>query len=177
MNVMPSGRGSDLPFTVEITIEAEEWTARTDDSLEGLAEAAVAAAVEIAELDAVAGSELGITFSDDTRVRGLNAAYRGKDKPTNVLSFPVDGGRDGPAGPLIGDIILGFETISRESEDLGIPFNDHLTHLIVHGLLHLFGYDHETEADAALMEPLETKILAALGMSDPYAPVSPPLEQ
>jgi probable rRNA maturation factor len=100
---------------------------------------------------------------------GLNAQWRGKDKPTNVLSFPgssVEPGR--PAGPVLGDIVLAGETIRREAELEGKLFEHHLTHLIIHGFLHLFGYDHASDDDARVMEALERKALDTLGIGDPY---------
>ena len=102
-------------------------------------------------------------------MRRLNRDYRGKDKPTNVLSFPRRRLLAGRLGPLLGDIVLAAETVAREAEDEGLALDDHLTHLIVHGFLHLLGYDHEDEAEAAVMEGLETAILGGLGIADPYA--------
>jgi probable rRNA maturation factor len=87
-----------------------------------------------------------------------------------VLSFPAFQLRPGMAPkPLLGDIVLAFETVAREAVDEGKPFNDHLSHLVAHGLLHLFGYDHDTDVQAAEMEALERKILARLAIADPYA--------
>lgn len=157
-----------LPFEVDIRIDADMWRQALPADPGGFLAAIARATVAGADLEAVPGSELGVVFSDDETVCELNGQYRGKNTPTNVLSFPVDDGNGGPPGPLIGDIILAHETILRESHDLGLPFTDHLTHLIVHGLLHLFGYDHETDEDAVEMESLETEILAALELADPY---------
>lgn len=113
-----------------------------------------------------------IAFADDAAVRALNARYRGLDRPTNVLSFPApDAARaplpEGEAAPL-GDLILARETVLREAGEQGIDFLDHTTHLIVHGVLHLAGYDHECEQDAAEMEDLEVEILAMLDIDNPY---------
>jgi probable rRNA maturation factor len=113
-------------------------------------------------------SEACIALSSDAHVQMLNAGFRGKDKPTNVLSFPA------PESPIafttkqLGDIVIARETVEREATERGIPFADHLRHLTVHGLLHLLGYDHETDGDAFEMESLETDILARLGIPDPY---------
>jgi probable rRNA maturation factor len=114
-------------------------------------------------------TEISLVFTGDEDIRTVNEAWRGQDKPTNVLSFPafplLPGGQP---GPMLGDIVLAEETLRREALDLGIPFDDHLTHLLVHGFLHLFGYDHMTDEEAAVMEGLETRILAELGLADPY---------
>ena len=113
--------------------------------------------------------EISLVFTSDDDIRTVNEAWRGQDKPTNVLSFPAfplaPGGKP---GPMLGDIIMAEETLRREALDLGIPFDDHLTHLLVHGFLHLFGYDHMTDEEAEVMEGLETRILAELGLADPY---------
>lgn len=118
---------------------------------------------------------ISILFTSDAEVHVLNREWRSKDKPTNVLSFPMLEraellvlAADGPP-ELLGDIALALETCQREAEEQGIPLVDHATHLIVHGLLHLAGYDHETSpGDAAEMEALEIKALAMLGIADPY---------
>ena len=112
-------------------------------------------------------SELSIVLTDDAEQQGLNRDWRGIDKPTNVLSFP----QIEPFGPvtgILGDIVLARETLEREAAELGKPFTDHYTHLVVHGFLHILGYDHIEEAQALVMEGLETKILATLGIPDPY---------
>lgn len=118
--------------------------------------------------------EISLLFTDDENIRAINSEWRKLDKPTNVLSFPAfplqPGGKP---GPMLGDIILAEETIRREASDLEKSFDDHLTHLLVHGFLHLFGYDHIYDADAERMEALETRILADLGVSDPYGDSSP----
>ena len=115
-------------------------------------------------------SEVSLLFADDETVRGINAEWRGKDKPTNVLSFPAFPLRPGMAPkPLLGDIVLAFETVVREAHAEGKSFSNHLSHLIAHGLLHLFGHDHETDAEAEAMEQLERQILARLAIPDPYA--------
>ncbi len=116
-------------------------------------------------------SEVSVLLTDDAQVRGLNRDYRGIDKPTNVLSF---GGHDGDAAPvgepvMLGDVVLAYETVVGEAESQGIAVGDHFSHLLVHGMLHLLGYDHENDADAREMEGLETSILASLGVDDPYA--------
>jgi probable rRNA maturation factor len=134
----------------------------------GLVSAAIAAAVEVAELDVPDEAELSVVLTDDAAIRILNRDHRGKDKPTNVLSFPGFSPDEDPV-PLLGDIVVAQETVAREAAEEGKSIADHFSHLIVHGMLHLFGYDHETEADAEIMEDEERRILAALGIADPYA--------
>jgi probable rRNA maturation factor len=114
-------------------------------------------------------SEVSIVLGDDGFVQDLNRTYRGQDRPTNVLSFPADG-ENGPgdAACLLGDIVLAYETIAREAGEQEKSLPDHLSHLCVHGLLHLLGHDHQTQADARKMEALEISILAELGIADPF---------
>jgi probable rRNA maturation factor len=109
-----------------------------------------------------------VVLTDDAAQRALNREWRGIDKPTNVLSFPQIE-PFGPVSGLLGDVTLARETLEREAGEMGIAFPDHLTHLVVHGVLHLLGYDHIEPADALVMEPLETQILGGLGIADPYA--------
>lgn len=113
-------------------------------------------------------AELSVLLTDDVEQQKLNAEWRQKDRSTNVLSFP----QIEPFAPvegLIGDISLARETIEREAEELQKPFSEHLTHLVVHGFLHILGYDHLSDEEASEMEGLETDILATLGIDDPYA--------
>lgn len=118
--------------------------------------------------------EVSLVFTDDESVREINAEWRGKDKPTNVLSFPAFPVTPGKKpGPMLGDIVIAHETVEREAIELEKPFEEHLTHLMVHGFLHLFGYDHMENNEAEKMEALETRILAELGLSDPYAGQDP----
>jgi probable rRNA maturation factor len=115
--------------------------------------------------------ELGITLTDDAGQQQLNHKYRGKPAPTNVLAFPAcDPNASVPCGAplLLGDVVLAFETVEREAVDQGKTFVDHFRHLVVHGVLHLLGWEHQSEAAAAEMEALETSILAKLGVPDPY---------
>jgi probable rRNA maturation factor len=114
--------------------------------------------------------EISLLFADDARVRPLNLAWRAQDKPTNVLTFPsVALTPGGTLPPVLGDIILAYETVEREAAEEAKPFEDHVGHLLLHGFLHLLGYDHQTDADADIMEGLETRILAKLAIPDPYA--------
>ena len=108
-------------------------------------------------------AELSLVLTDDAAIRVLNRDWRGKDRPTNVLSFA-----SGEA-MLPGDVVLAYETVTREALEQGTSVADHLRHLIVHGVLHLLGHDHEGDSDAERMEALETRILAGLGVADPYA--------
>jgi probable rRNA maturation factor len=108
--------------------------------------------------------ELSVLLCGDAEIRGLNKTWRGKDKATNVLSFPAIQG-----GPHLGDIAVAHETVAREAAEEGKTMSAHLAHMIVHGYLHLVGYDHETSAEADAMEALEREILDALGIADPYA--------
>jgi probable rRNA maturation factor len=152
---------------IDILIEAGDWP--VEETLEELARRAIGAAFAEADIRQAA-TELSLVFTDDAHIRSLNAAWRNKDKPTNVLSFPAfPVKRESPLPPMLGDIILASETIAGEAELEGKPLEHHLTHLIIHGLLHLLGYDHETDAEAEEMEAAERRALARLAISDPYA--------
>lgn len=134
----------------------------------GIAREALAGAARSAYAAAGGGeaAEVALVLSDDAEARRLNREWRGKDKATDVLSFP-DGAMEGDTRAL-GDIVLAFETVSRDARDTGQRAGDHAAHLVIHGMLHLLGYDHETDAGAAAMERLETDIMASLGLHDPY---------
>jgi probable rRNA maturation factor len=126
--------------------------------------------------------ELAIVLSNDSAIRALNRDWRGKNAPTNVLSFPAPdlpaplagrrqgGGKRRNSSPYVGDIVLAYQTVVREAVAEGKPFGHHLAHLAIHGFLHLYGYRHENDRDAQRMERLERKILACLAIPDPYAP-------
>lgn len=159
--------------TLELDIDAV-WPSSTD--WEALAARAAGAAAQVAPELAHAHLLVSVVMADDEEVHALNKQWRAKDKPTNVLSFPmlsrdeVLAAAQSPAPGMLGDLILAHGVCTREAADKGIAAEDHATHLIVHGLLHLAGYDHETgEADAEEMEGLERKALALLGLADPYA--------
>lgn len=152
--------------SIDLAVEADGWG--NGDDLEALVARVVATTCRMARLELVPGSELSVLLSDDARVRVLNREWRGKDTPTNVLSFPGGDEDEPPFGPLLGDLALARETVAREADEMGIPFCDHLTHLVTHGFLHLFGYDHIDDREAAEMETLERQILAELGIADPY---------
>ena len=122
----------------------------------------------VAFLPALAEGDIAIALSSDEAVRALNVRFRGLDRPTNVLSFPAVSGSPGEAETPSGDIAIAYETVACEAADEGKPFYHHLAHLVVHGLLHLAGHDHHTDADAEQMEALERRILAILNIPDPY---------
>ena len=152
------------PLAVEIARNDEGWP----DHLEARAEEAVRAALKASKAKVTGAAEVSIVLTDDAEQRELNRQWRGIDKSTNVLSFP----QIAPFGPvigLVGDIILARETLEREAAEMGVGFDAHFTHLVVHGFLHLLGYDHIQDDEALVMEGLETKILATLGVADPYA--------
>jgi probable rRNA maturation factor len=131
-----------------------------------LARAARAALVEAPSLPA-GEYELTILLTDDEEMRTLNRIWRGKDAPTNVLSFPASESLSGPG--LLGDIALAYETIRDEARERDIALADHVAHLVVHGVLHLIGFDHADDMQAERMEARERKALASLGIADPYA--------
>lgn len=162
---------------IQISVEEGDWP--SEAQLQSLAERVLGSAAaylkkhEKQPFPKIA-PELSLVFTDDASIREINAEWRSQDKATNVLSFPAfplqPGGKP---GPMLGDIIIARETVEREATDLDKSFDDHLTHLMVHGFLHLFGYDHMNNGEAERMEGLETRILAELGLSDPYAGQDP----
>ena len=162
---------------LEIALDAdEEWDSSTP--WEPLVRKAAAAAMAESAFPELAESlrpvELSVRLAGDEEVRTLNAHWRGKDKPTNVLSFPMaeayeleQADQDGPA-IMLGDLILARGVCEREAADKGVAMNAHTTHMIVHGTLHLLGHDHEAESDAADMEAREVRALERLGIANPY---------
>ena len=158
-----------LPIT-EVLVVADCW--QTEPDAEAVIRRAVAAAAEIVNAD-TGEAEIAVMLTDDAGIRTLNGNWRGIDKPTNVLSFPAlqptgeRGSQDAPR--MLGDIAIAYETTRREADDEQKRFDHHLSHLAVHGFLHLIGYDHEKDQDAETMEALETEILMRLGIPDPYA--------
>lgn len=152
------------PLAIEVARHAGAWPA----GLEARAEAAARAAIAAAGAKLTGAAELSIVLTDDAEQRALNRDWRGIDTPTNVLSFPQIA-PFAPLAGLIGDVILAHATLLREAAEQGVSFEDHFTHLVVHGVLHILGYDHLTEDEALVMERLETQILASLGVADPYA--------
>lgn len=151
---------------VDIAIGCDGWPQETQ--LEKIAGVAFSAAVDVLELDE--NFNVSLLFTSDAAVQVLNRDWRGKDKPTNVLSFPAGDQPVETGIEFLGDIALALETVQREAVEENKKFDHHLTHLLVHGFLHLLGYDHETgEKDAEEMETLERAILARLAIADPYA--------
>lgn len=149
---------------IEILLEAGNWP--EEPELRNMAETAIQACIGEGLLDVTQNAEISIVFTDDASIRELNRQWRGKDKPTNVLSFPAAGDH---AGGLLGDIVLAAETVIDEAGIESKPLGHHIIHLVVHGFLHICGYDHENEEDADRMEKLESRILANLDIPDPYA--------
>ena len=147
---------------IEVEIADPAWSAALPDAA-ALAEAAAAAA--LTEIDEAAAGDVAVLLADDAAVRGLNARFRDQDKATNVLSFPASAGTRDHAG----DIALAYGVCAAEAMAQAKPLAHHLQHLTVHGVLHLFGFDHQDDAEAGLMEGLERRILARLGVPDPYA--------
>src|SRR5690348_15789972 len=157
-----------LPAT-EVLVTADCWQA--EPGAETAIHRAIEAAAEIADAD-TAEAELAIMLTDDAGIRTLNNNWRGFDKATNVLSFPAlqpTASAPPDAPRMLGDIAIAYETTRREADEEEKPFDHHLSHLAVHGFLHLIGYDHENDDDAEAMEGLEREILAQLGIPDPYA--------
>ena len=162
---------------LEIAFDAdEEWDSsrRWEPLVRKAAEAAIAESAFPDLMDSDRAIEMSVTLTGDEEVQALNAKWRGKDKPTNVLSFPMaddlDFARSNVAGPelLLGDIILAHGVCAAEAAEKGVSFEQHATHLLVHGMLHLLGYDHQEDAQASDMEAREVKALARLGIANPY---------
>jgi probable rRNA maturation factor len=155
------------------------WTSGWRDAVAEVEELCRAAAARALEFGGSAGTavaaEVSIVLSDDATIAGLNRSFRQLDGPTNVLAFPADDGASDDAGSdsraprLLGDIIIALETAAREAADQDKTLADHLRHLVVHGMLHLLRYDHQSDEDAEVMEGLEIAVLASFGVADPYA--------
>ena len=155
----------DITFIADIVVDADCWAGEPD--AEAIVQRAIASAAAKTGVS-TSGGEVAIMLTDDAAIRTLNRDWRALDKPTNVLSFPAaeQGGGDGPR--MLGDIAIAYETVRREASDEGKTFANHLSHLAIHGFLHLIGHDHENDDEAEAMESLERDILAALGIPDPY---------
>ena len=170
MSTKSKGGGvpAPLPVEIDLLVEGGDWPPEAE--LEAVTHEAIAAALAETGAAAPDGTELSVVFSNDAHIQELNAQWRGKDKPTNVLSFPAFPPKIGaPLPPLLGDIVLAAETVAREAALEGKEVRHHITHLLIHGFLHLLGYDHETGEEAEEMEAVERRALARLAIPDPYA--------
>ncbi len=147
-------------FQIDITVPEQEWETRLSGIRE-LAESCVQSVINKAP-DNLQANEISIVFANNSFIQDLNLRYREQDKPTNVLSFPQNEGEN------LGDIILALETITQEAQDQNKSLEHHVSHLIVHGTLHLLGHDHENEDEADDMEALEISVLETLGIKNPY---------
>lgn len=158
-----------MAVDVSVSLESGDWP----ENAEWLAERAALAALAAVYDENDGPAELSVVLADDALVHRLNREYRGKDKPTNVLSFALTEAEEPEPEEgmpvMLGDVILASETVHREAAEQTKTPADHMTHLVVHGVLHLLGYDHETDDEAEEMEDLETRILATLDIADPYA--------
>ncbi len=170
----PSGKTMSIVLSlphIDISIEKGDWP--NEAKLLALVGRAIGAAAKTAELAWPGDSELSLLFTDNEAMAEINGQWRNKPKPTNVLSFPGDDIEVGePATQMIGDLVFAFETVIQEAEEQNKTFENHFSHLVVHGFLHLFGYDHIEDDEAELMESIETKALALLEIKDPYADLS-----
>src|ERR1700675_2224534 len=159
---------SAIPIT-EVLVVADCWQDEPD--AEAVIQRAIAIAAATVDTD-VADAELAVMLTDDSGIRTLNSNWRGIDKPTNVLSFPALQPTGAPtpddAPRMLGDIAIAYQTTRKEADEEQKPFDHHLSHLAVHGFLHLIGYDHEKDDDAEAMEAIEREILSQLGIPDPY---------
>ena len=160
--VVPAARGSAKAARISVIIEEPRW--RDDKTVLPLIRRAMRLTVH--RHASAKNFRVTILLSGDKRLRALNAAFRGQDKATNVLSFPAPPGGD----PYLGDVAIAYGVVSREARAQKKNFAAHAAHLAVHGVLHLLGFDHEKANDANLMEQQETLLLAQLGIADPYTP-------
>jgi probable rRNA maturation factor len=152
---------------IDIAVESPSWDVAGD--LEPMISAAIQAGLSESGIAIMPGAEISIMLCDDALIRTVNKQWRGIDEPTNVLSFPAVPPARLKSSPMLGDIVIAFETVAREAQAEDKPFADHIAHLTIHGLLHLLGFDHETTHDAEIMEACEVRALARLGLADPYA--------
>jgi probable rRNA maturation factor len=160
-----------MKANVEIVESSSLWRALPD--VENLAQRVIEASLAASGIRTLEGAEVSVQLADDAQIRALNARWRGLDKPTNVLSFPASAVAKIASAPMLGDIVVAFETAEREAGEEGKTLADHATHLVAHGFLHLLGFDHQNASDADRMEALETRILATMGIADPYASTVP----
>jgi probable rRNA maturation factor len=152
---------------VELIESSRRW--RASPGIGKLVRRAVKAGLQASGARILEGAEVSVLLADDREIAALNERWRGLAKPTNVLSFPAAAPERVAASPLLGDIVVAFETAEREAAEEGKTFPDHVAHLVVHGFLHLLGFDHQSAGEGDRMEALETSALARLGIADPYA--------
>jgi probable rRNA maturation factor len=157
--------------SIEIIETSARW--RALPGVKKLARRAIETSLTASGARILDGAEVSVQLADDAQIRALNGQWRGVDKPTNVLSFPASTSGKIAASPMLGDIVVAFETAEREAAEESKALSDHVAHLIAHGFLHLLGFDHQISAEADRMETLETRILARLGIADPYASTVP----
>ncbi len=158
----------DATHQLDIIIADDRWSPYFDEALKADVSQLVRFVSELIEGD---GFTAALRWTNDSEMKALNAQFRDKDKATNVLSFPhepMDAIAGDEAGLYLGDLAFGYETMEAEAEDMEIKIGDHMRHLIIHGLLHLIGCDHENEEDAEEMEGLEMAALSVIGVSNPY---------
>ena len=166
---MSESRSRKVPIEVELVEPSTRWRERLPRR-RALCVSAVEAALAAAKPRLTRRTEVSVVLADDALIRRLNRQWRRIDRATDVLSFPAYDERPPPRAPmLMGDVVLAFETVAREAQEQGKSLADHMRHLVVHGVLHLMGYDHEAPDEAERMEALETEVLARLGVADPYA--------
>jgi probable rRNA maturation factor len=165
MTVVPAADVASGPV-VDVMIEADAWQALS--GADGIVRRAIAVAADVTATRRP--SELSVLLCDDATIARLNARWRGQERPTNVLSFPAAPLGTAPGGRTpLGDLAVAYQTVAREAHEQGKPVANHLSHLVVHGFLHLLGYDHQEDGEAERMERLERDILARIGIADPYA--------
>ena len=167
----------DFDLAIDVAIPEERWYDVEDEpeaALDGAVRATIGRAGPDAGVEIRSAAEISIVLGDDELVRRLNREFRDQDRPTNVLSFPLAEGEAARAASMpgepvmLGDVVLAFDTVAREAREQAKSPRDHTLHLVVHGVLHLMGYDHGSEAEARVMERLEQQVLADLGIADPY---------
>jgi probable rRNA maturation factor len=163
----PKTESRQIKLDIAIERPSPLWAALPD--AKGLAERAVLASALACGVVLGEKAEVSVQLVDDEQIRALNARWRGLDRPTNVLSFPAAPVQRLAAAPLLGDIVVAYQTTRREAEDERIAMSDHFAHLVVNGFLHLVGFDHQSADEAEKMEALETRVLASLAIADPYA--------
>lgn len=160
-------KGTPPALGLAVRIQARRW--REVGDVRALIDQAVEAGLAVAPVKPLEGAELSLLLTDDKRIRIVNRDWRGFDKATNVLSFPAAPPERIAMSPVLGDIVVALDTVEREAASEEKSVADHFRHLVIHGLLHLLGEDHETAAEAERMEALEVAALARLGIADPYA--------